>query len=98
VRVALYEQAAEHGANPAALADSLSFQAAVASIDPTDTAAIVTAAKEAAEKNPALKAGFTPPRGAGEFHGAGQPPTDPASTAAPGLDRLRAAYATSAAS
>ncbi|MES9804927.1 hypothetical protein [Streptomyces cinereoruber] len=99
VRLALYENADEHGANPAALADSLSFQAAVAGLDPSDTPAIVAAAKDALTRNPALKsAPAAPPRGVGELVGAAQPPTSPAATAAPGLDRMRAAYATAAAS
>ncbi|GAA2456989.1 hypothetical protein [Streptomyces macrosporus] len=94
IRLALYETADQHGANPAALADSLSFQAAVETLDPSDTNAIVKAAKEAANRNPALKATPPPPqRGGSEFTG-GPAPTSAADKAAPGLDRLRAAYAT----
>lgn len=56
VRAALYETAADHGANPAALRDSVSFLESVKAIDPTDTAAIVAAAKAAVTANPALAA------------------------------------------
>ncbi|MFE3197172.1 hypothetical protein [Embleya sp. NPDC059237] len=74
IKAALYEHAAEHGANPAALADSLAFQAATAGLDATDTAAVVAAAKAAAEGNAALRAiPAGPASGPADLTGAGQP-------------------------
>jgi hypothetical protein len=63
VRAALYETAADHGANPAALRDSLAFMEAVKALDPSDTAAIVAAAKAAVTANPALAAAPATPAG-----------------------------------
>lgn len=66
VRAALYETAADHGANPAALRDSVAFLESVKALDPADTAAIVAAAKAAVTANPALSAApATPPPPAG---------------------------------
>lgn len=73
VRAALYETATDHGANPAALRDSLSFLESVKAIDPTDTAAIVAAAKAAVTANPSLAAAPValagPPSGGADLSG-----------------------------
>lgn len=63
VRAALYETAADHGANPAALRDSVSFLESIKALDPTDTAAIVAAAKAAVQTNPSLAATPAAPAG-----------------------------------
>lgn len=73
VRAALYETASQHGANPAALRDSLAFMEAVKGIDPADTAAVVAAAQAAVAANPALAAAPVtpagPPRGPADLSG-----------------------------
>jgi|SRR4051812_42497272 hypothetical protein len=62
VRAALYETAGQHGANPAALRDSVAFLESVKALDPADTAAIVAAAKAAVTANPALAAAPATPQ------------------------------------
>lgn len=73
VRAALYETATDHGANPAALRDSVAFLDSVKAIDPSDTAAIVAAAKAAVTANPSLAAAPAapagPPRGPADLSG-----------------------------
>lgn len=72
LRAALYETAGEHGANPAALRDSLSFLESVKGIDPSDTAAVVAAAKAAVQANAALAATpAAPARGGADLSGSG---------------------------
>ncbi|MEU9865493.1 hypothetical protein AB0D99_31955 [Streptomyces sp. NPDC047971] len=72
LRAALYETAAEHGANPAALRDSVSFLDSVKDIDPTDSAALVAAAKAAVAANPSLSATPAgPARGGADLSGGG---------------------------
>lgn len=98
VELAVYRTASKHQGDPDALLDSRSFLTAVENLDPTaaDFAAQVDAAiKAAVDSNPKLKAGRVPgasgadhPGGSGETH-------DPAASARPGVDRIRAAYATS---
>lgn len=56
VALAVYQTAGAAGADPLALLDSATFQAKVASIDPTDTAAITAAITEAVAANPRLGA------------------------------------------
>jgi Spy/CpxP family protein refolding chaperone len=63
LRAALYETAAEHGANPTALRDSVSFLESAKGIDPSDTAAVVAAAKAAVAANAALAATPAAPAG-----------------------------------
>lgn len=63
LRAALYETASEHGANPAALRDSVSFLESVKALDPSDTAAVVAAAKAAVAANAALAATPAAPAG-----------------------------------
>lgn len=73
VRLAVFETAALHGANPGALTDSRAFLAKVADLDPKAedfTTRIVEAAKTAAEANPTLKA-QPPAGGASTIPGAG---------------------------
>lgn len=72
LRAALYETATEHGANPAALRDSVSFLESVKDIDPNDTAAIIAAAKAAVTANPTLSAAPAgPARGGADLSGGG---------------------------
>lgn len=72
VRAALYETSAEHGANPAALRDSVSFLESIKDIDPNDTAALIEAAKKAREANPTLAAAPAgPARGGADLSGGG---------------------------
>ena len=72
LRAALYETAAEHGANPSALRDSVSFLDSIKDIDPTDSAALVAAAKAAATANPSLSASPAgPARGGADLSGGG---------------------------
>lgn len=72
VRAALYETASEHGANPAALRDSVSFLDSIKDIDPNDSAALVAAAKAALTANPTLSAGPAgPARGGADLSGGG---------------------------
>jgi hypothetical protein len=64
VKLAVYQVAAKHEADPDALLDSASFVRAVAKLDPTaDTFAanVETAIKKAVESNARLKASTTPP-------------------------------------
>lgn len=59
VELAVYRTATQHGADPAALTDSRTFLAKVATLDPTAedfTTKVVDAAKAAATENPKLKA------------------------------------------
>ncbi|MFI0897745.1 hypothetical protein [Streptomyces sp. NPDC020983] len=63
LRAALYETASEHGANPAALRDSVSFLESAKGIDPSDTAAVVAAARAAVAANASLAATPTAPAG-----------------------------------
>jgi Spy/CpxP family protein refolding chaperone len=63
LRAALYETAGEHGANPAALRDSVSFLESAKGIDPSDTAAVVAAAKAAVAANASLAAAPAAPAG-----------------------------------
>lgn len=72
LRAALYETASEHGANPAALRDSVSFLDSLKDIDPTDSAALVAAAKAALAANPSLSATPAgPARGGADLSGGG---------------------------
>ena len=72
LRAALYETAAEHGANPGALRDSVSFLDSIKDIDPTDSAALVAAAKAATAANPSLSAAPAgPARGGADLSGGG---------------------------
>ncbi|MEU9606160.1 hypothetical protein [Streptomyces sp. NPDC048057] len=72
LRAALYETAGEHGANPAALRDSVSFLDSVREIDPTDSAALVAAAKAAVAANASLSAAPAGPvRGGADLSGGG---------------------------
>ncbi|MFF9197333.1 hypothetical protein ACF09L_19205 [Streptomyces sp. NPDC014779] len=72
LRAALYETASEHGANPAALRDSVSFLDSIREIDPTDSAALVAAAKAALAANPSLSAAPAgPARGGADLSGGG---------------------------
>ncbi|MFF9844621.1 hypothetical protein [Streptomyces sp. NPDC013740] len=72
LRAALYETASEHGANPSALRDSVSFLDSIREIDPTDTAALVAAAKAALTANPSLSAAPAgPARGGADLSGGG---------------------------
>lgn len=72
IRAALYETASEHGANPAALRDSVSFLDSVRELDPTDSAALVAAAKAALAANPNLSATPAgPARGGADLSGGG---------------------------
>ncbi|MFE5628470.1 hypothetical protein [Streptomyces sp. NPDC056543] len=72
LRAALYETATEHGANPAALRDSVSFLDSIKDIDPTDSAALVAAAKAALAANPSLSATPAgPARGGADLSGGG---------------------------
>lgn len=56
VALAVYQNAGPAGADPLALLDSASFQAKVASLDPSDTAALTAAIQEAVTANPRLGA------------------------------------------
>lgn len=60
VELAVFRTAANAGADPAALLDSATFLASLASIDPADTAAVATAIKAAVEANPRLAAPAAP--------------------------------------
>ncbi|WP_128977277.1 hypothetical protein [Streptomyces roseicoloratus] len=72
LRAALYETASEHGANPSALRDSVSFLESIKDIDPTDSAALVAAAKAALTANPTLSAAPAgPARGGADLSGGG---------------------------
>lgn len=74
LRAALFETAGEHGANPAALRDSVSFLESVKGLDPSDTAAVIAAAKAAVTANPTLAAVTAPtgpPQGGADLSGAG---------------------------
>lgn len=72
LRAALYETASEHGANPSALRDSVSFLDSIREIDPTDSAALVAAAKAAITANPSLAATPAgPARGGADLSGGG---------------------------
>ncbi|WP_369778842.1 hypothetical protein [Streptomyces sp. R33] len=89
VRAALYETAAEHGANPAALRDSMSFLQSVKDIDPTDSAALVAAAKAAVAANPILSATPAgPARGGADLSGGGG--SDPRQLTEDDLSRMTA--------
>lgn len=63
LRLALFETASQHGANPAALRDSVSFLESAKTLDPSDTAAVVAAAKAAVTANPLLAATPAAPPG-----------------------------------
>jgi len=59
VELAVYRTAAQHGGNPAALTDSRTFLAKVATLDPTAedfTTKVIAAAQAAVTENPTLKA------------------------------------------
>jgi len=56
VALAVFQNAATAGADPLALLDSASFLAKTASLDPSDTAAILAAVQEAVAANPRLGA------------------------------------------
>lgn len=72
LRAALYETASEHGANPGALRDSVSFLDSIKEIDPTDTTALVAAAKAAVAANASLSAAPAgPARGGADLSGGG---------------------------
>lgn len=72
LRAALYETASEHGANPSALRDSISFLDSIREIDPNDSAALVAAAKAALAANPSLSAAPAgPARGGADLSGGG---------------------------
>jgi hypothetical protein len=78
VELAVYRTAPAAGANPDALLDSRAFAAAVAALDPTDTAAVTAAIQAAITANPQLAAQTAPTgptRGGAEFNGA--PTTGP---------------------
>ncbi len=62
VELAVFRNAATAGGDPAALLDSASFLEKAAAIDPSDTAAITAAIKEAVEANPRLGAAPADPR------------------------------------
>lgn len=53
--LAVHRLAAQHGADPAALADSASFLRAIRSLDPADDDAIAAAIRQAVEAHPAYK-------------------------------------------
>lgn len=72
LRAGLYETASEHGANPAALRDSVSFLDSIRDLDPNDSAALVAAAKAALAANPSLSAAPAgPARGGADLSGGG---------------------------
>ena len=72
LRAALYETAPEHGANPSALRDSVSFLDSIRELDPNDSAALVAAAKAALAANPSLSAAPAgPARGGADLSGGG---------------------------
>lgn len=76
VELAVYRTARDAGADPDALLDSRQFAAAVADVDPSDTAAITAAIAAAVEVNPRLSAQQQPAgpaRGGAEFSG---PPSE----------------------
>lgn len=63
VALAVFQVAADAGGDPKALLDSSSFLAKVASLDPTDSAAITTAITEAIAANPRLGVAAAVPPG-----------------------------------
>ncbi|MGI5350215.1 hypothetical protein ACQEU8_36590 [Streptomyces sp. CA-250714] len=71
VELAVYRTAREAGGDPDALLDSRSFAAAVAELDPTDTAAVKAAVEAAVTANPklAVQQPAGPPRSGAEFSG-----------------------------
>lgn len=77
VRLAVYQSASKHGADPDALMDSTSFAKAVAKLDPsadTFAANVEAAIKKAVESNARLKASTTtpvPPKGGFDMNNGG---------------------------
>lgn len=60
LQLAVYRNAAANDANPDLLLDSASFLRNIADLDPTDTAKVSAAIKDAVETNPLFKASPTP--------------------------------------
>ncbi|MFF7234407.1 hypothetical protein [Streptomyces sioyaensis] len=72
VELAVYRTARDAGGDPDALLDSRSFAAAIADLDPTDTAAVKAAVEQAVAGNPKLAAvqqPAGPARSGAEFSG-----------------------------
>ncbi|MFE7782043.1 hypothetical protein [Streptomyces nigrescens] len=72
VELAVYRTARDAGGDPDALLDSRSFAAAIADLDPTDTAAVKAAVEQAVAGNPKLAAQTAPAgpaRSGAEFSG-----------------------------
>lgn len=67
--LAVYKLAGKHSGDADALLDSRSFLAKIADIDPTDTAAIDAAVKQAVTENPKLKSAQAAGRSGAEFNG-----------------------------
>jgi hypothetical protein len=81
VELAVFRNAATAGGDPAALLDSSSFLASLASVDPSDSAAVTAAIQSAITANPRLGAAPADPRAP-----APNPAQGASAGVAPGLD------------
>lgn len=96
IELEVYRTADKHGANSAALVDSVGFRRAVANLDPADadfSAKVVEASKQAVQANPLLRATPAVVRTGNPFTGGPGEERD-AATLQPGMDRMRYAYET----
>lgn len=90
VELAIYKGASVHGADPGELADSRSFMAKLAKLDPSDEGfdkKVSAAIKQAVADNPKLKAaGPAPDRASSDFNGGATGSSEPQT-----IDEIRAA-------
>ena len=91
-KLAILELAPELGADAKRLMDSNSFLTAVRAIEPGDNEALKTAITTAVNGNAWLKAGRAPGASGADHAGGSGELHDPAASARPGVDRIRAAY------
>ena len=92
--LAVYKAASKLDADADALLDSRSFLAKLKDIDPSKTADIDKAIKDAVKDNPKLKLARAAGTSGANFGGSGESPTTAASKTRPGQARIAAAYAT----
>lgn len=94
VELAVFRAADAAGADAQALLDSRSFTDSLADVDSTDSEAITNAIKAAVTNNPRLRKTQVVGSSSADHPGGSGESRDPATASAPGMDRLRAAYAT----
>lgn len=94
VELAVFRAADAAGADAQSLLDSRSFTDSLADVDSTDSEAIAAAIKAAVTNNPRLRKTQAVGSSSADHPGGSGESRDPATASAPGMDRLRAAYAT----